>query len=121
MVDSQRMAMVHGIQDLKEGVLGQCIVADEPTMLGDVGEEIAFGTILQHHKRTIRAIQNSRQGDHVRVMARVEVESDLATLEPLLSSIQSCFRESLDSVRDMGEDVDGFVHHTVGTHTQDGY
>lgn len=115
------MAVPHGIQNLNKGIFGQSVIANESTALGDVGKEVTFGAVLQHHKRAVRTVQDSCQGDHVRVVARVEMQSNLATLETLLPSIQTSLGERFHRVCNIGEDVDGFIHHTVGTHTQDGH
>jgi hypothetical protein len=55
-VDPNGMTILHGIQDLEEGVFGKSIISDEVASFGDVGEQVALGTKFNNDKRTVWAI-----------------------------------------------------------------
>lgn len=45
-VDSNRVAVFHGIQDLEESALGHGIVTNVLALLGDVGEQVTFWAVF---------------------------------------------------------------------------
>lgn len=67
MVYSQSMAVFHGIQNLEKSLADKSIIAHIPTPLGDVGEEVSLGTIVQNDVGTFWVIHNLEDGDYVRM------------------------------------------------------
>jgi hypothetical protein len=57
-VDSNRVAVFHGIQDLKESTLGQSIVAYILALLGDVGEQITFRAVLDDDVGAVNGVHD---------------------------------------------------------------
>ena len=57
-INPDGMAVLHRVQDLQKGVLGQLIVANKSTVLGNIGEEVAFRTVFNHDKCAIRAFKD---------------------------------------------------------------
>lgn len=55
-VDPNGMTVLHGIQNLEEGVFGKSVISDKVASFGDVGEQVALGTKLNNDKRTVWAI-----------------------------------------------------------------
>ena len=60
-VDPNGMAILNGIQDLEERMLGELIVSNESAVLGDVREEVSFGTEFDDHKGAVRTVENTDQ------------------------------------------------------------
>lgn len=119
MVDSQGVAELDGIQDLKEDTLDQGVIAHEIALFRNAGEEIALGTELNHHVGAIDGIHNANQGNHIGMLAGQMVELDFPLLELELPGIQPGLVEGLDSIQNIGMNVDGRVHHSIGTDAQD--
>ncbi len=119
MVDPNGMTILDGIQNLQEGMLGQLIVAHEPALLGDVGEQVTLGTELNHDESAIRAVQNADQRHNIGVLAGLVVQRDLSSLKASLSGIQSDLWQGLDRKWDMGQDVDGLVNDSISTDSKD--
>lgn len=117
MVNTNGMTILDGIQDLQERVLGQLIVAHEPALFGDIGEQVALWAEFDHDERAVRAIQNAEERDHIGMLAGLMVKSDFPPLEPSLSGIQSGFGKSLHGIWDVRQDVDGLVDHSIGTNS----
>lgn len=121
MVDTNGVAILDGIQDLEKGVLGQLIVADKVAEFGNVGEQVALGTILNHAISALRAVQDAKQGEDIGMLAGLVMEGNFAFLEPSLSGVQSKLGKRFDGVEVVGEEVDGAVDDSVGTHSKDGH
>ncbi len=119
MVDPNGMTILDGIQNLQEGMLGQLIVAHEPALLGDIGEQVTLGTELNHDESAIRAVQNADQRHNIGVLAGLVVQRDLSSLKASLSGIQSDLWQGLDRKWDMGQDVDGLVNDSISTDSKD--
>ena len=119
MVDPNGMTILDGIQNLQEGMLGQLIVAHEPALLGDVGEQVTLGTELNHDESAIRAVQNADQRHNIGVLAGLVVQRDLSSLKASLSGIQSDLWQGLDRIGDIGQDVDGLVNDSISTDSKD--
>lgn len=119
MIDSNGVAVLDSIQDLKEGMLGAVIIANELALLGDIGEQITFRTELDDHECTVGTVQDANQRDHIGVLAGLVMESNFPTLESLLALVQSRLGQSLDSVGNLGVKINGLVDHTVGADAQD--
>lgn len=118
-VNTNRMTKLDCIQNLQEGMLGEEVVSNESALFGDVGKQIAFWTVLDHHECAVWAVKNLDQGDHIGMLAGKVVELYLSFLEPALSGIQSNFGQGLDGVWLVGEDVNGCVDHPVGADSKD--
>ncbi len=119
MVNPNGVAILDGIQNLQESMLGQVIVADEAALLGDIGEQVAFRTEFNHDERAVRTVQDAKQGDHIGVLAGLVVEGNLSSLETSLSGIQSGLGERLHGIGDVGQDVDGLVDNSIGADSED--
>jgi len=68
MVDSQPVAVLHGIQDLEKNLLDKPVIGDVPTPLRDVGEKVALWTVLQNDICAIWIFRNLEHGNYVRVL-----------------------------------------------------
>ncbi len=121
MVDPQGMAILNGIQNLQEGMLGQLVVAHEQARLGDVGEQVTLWAKFHHDEGAVRAVQDAEQRDHIGMLASLVMESDLPALEASLSLVQSQFGQGLHGIRDVGQDVDGLVDDSIGANSKDGH
>lgn len=124
MVDPQTVAVLDGIQDLEEGALDQGIITYVSTLLGDVGEEVALGTVFQDHIGAVLVVDNLQHGNDVGVGGGGIVKLDLAGLELLLAAIQRLsvgvgLAEGLDGVPDAGGVVEGGIHDAIGAGAQD--
>lgn len=53
MIDPNGVAKFNGIQNLQKRTLGEEIIAHKLALLGDVGEQVTFGTKLKHDKGTV--------------------------------------------------------------------
>lgn len=119
-VDPNGVAVLNGIQNLQESMLGQLIIAHKSALFGDVGEQVALGTKFNHDERAVRAVQDAEQRDNIGMLAGLVVQGDLSSLEASLPGIQSGFGESLHGIGDIGQDVDGLVDHSIGTDSKNG-
>ena len=113
MIDPNGVAVSNGVQDLQESVLGQRIVADELSSLGDVGKEVTLGAKFDDNKSAIRTIQDSHQRNDVGMLAGFVVQFNLSLLEPPLPRVESSFGQGFDGVRDVCVDIDGGVDHSI--------
>jgi hypothetical protein len=52
-VDSNGMAVLHGIQNLEESILGQDIVSGKLASFCDVGKQVAFRAVLDDYVSAI--------------------------------------------------------------------
>lgn len=64
-VNSKLMAVLHGIQDLEEDLLGKFILTHIPTTLRDIQEEVALGAILQNNIDAVGIIHNLKHRHHI--------------------------------------------------------
>lgn len=124
MVDPQTVTVLDGIQDLEEGALDQGIITYVSTLLGDVGEEVAFGTVFQDHIGAVLVVDNLEHGNDIGVGGGGIVKLDLAGLELLLAAIQRLsvgvgLAEGLDGVPDARGVVEGGIHDAIGAGAQD--
>lgn len=67
MVDTQTVAMIHGIQDLEKCLLDKPIIANIPSPLRNVGEKVALWTVFQNDVCAIWVVHNLEHGNYVRV------------------------------------------------------
>lgn len=118
MVDPNRMAKLHGIQQLNKGTLGQKIIAHKLAPLSDIGKQVTLRTELEHDKGTVDRVHDADQRDHAGVVAGQVVQSDLPLLELALSGIQAGLVERLDGIGDIGLNVDGGVYDAVGAYSK---
>lgn len=80
-VDSNRMAVLHGIQDLEEGALGKRIIANILALLGDVGKQITFRAVFDDNVCAVRGVHDFYQRDNVGVGTGLVVKLDFPLLE----------------------------------------
>ncbi len=116
----QTVAMFHGIQDLEEDAADRLVSPNVPTLLGDVGEEVPLGTVVQHHVGAIRIIHDLEHGDYIRVCRGSIVQLDLPGLEFSLSPVQRLsvgieLVQGLDGIGHARLAVVGFVDHSIRT------
>lgn len=119
MVDSGGVAVLDGIQDLEESVLGHGIVPDILALLGDVGEEIAFGAVFNDNVCAVWGVHDLYQRHDVGVGAGLVVEMNLALLELALARLQTNLVECLYGIGDVCLNVHGCVHDSVGSNSKD--
>lgn len=118
-VNSNGMAVLHGIQNLEEGPLGKSIIPEEPALFCDVGEEIALRAILDDNICAVGRVQDLDQGDNIGVSASLVVELNLSLLELLLSGLQAKLVQRLDSIWSVGLHVHGCVNNSIGSNSED--
>ena len=58
MVDSNRVAVFNGIQNLEESALGHGIVTHVLALLGDVGEQVTFWAVFNDNVCAVRSVHN---------------------------------------------------------------
>ena len=120
MVDADGMTKGDSVQDLKESMLCQVIVANEAVPLGNVGEQVAIWAVLDHHECAVRTVQDFHQLEHIGVLARVVMQLDFPSLEFALTMIQANLGQGFDSIGPPSGDVDGGVDHAISTNPEDG-
>ena len=118
MVDLLRMAVIDGIQDLEKDRLGEVVVAEVTATLGDVGEEVAVGTVLDNDKGAVGRVHDLDERGDVWVLAGLVVELNLSLLEALLARFETNLAQGLDGKRHLRDDVSGRVDDTVGAHAE---
>ena len=118
MVDSNGVAKLNGIQKLQENVFGQAVVAYEMPLFGDIGEQVTFRAILDHHICAFWAVQNSHERNHIGMLTGLVMESNFCLLETSLSGIQSMLGKSLHGVELVRIDVDSLIHNAIGPKTK---
>jgi len=118
-VDSEGVAVFDGVEQLEEDPLGEDVVTDIVSPLGDVGEQVTLGAVLHDHVGAVGGVEDLDEVDDVGVSTRAVVQRDLTLLELSLASIQADLRERLYRVRGAGEDIDSSVNDTVRTDTKD--
>jgi hypothetical protein len=104
---------------LKEHTLDQGVIPDKVALVGDTGEQIALGAELHHDVGTVQGIHNAHQGDHIGMLRRPVMKTNLALLIFELSGIQPRLVEGLDGILDMRVDVQGSIYHSVRADTED--
>lgn len=124
-VDSKRVAMFNGIQNLKEDALGQSILSNILTALRDVKKQISLRAILQDDVDAVRLVDDLQHGNHVVMGRRQVVQPDLAVLEGELPAIQRSpirveLAEALDGVPQARLDVDRAIDDAIGSRSKDG-
>lgn len=90
--------MLNSGENLEEHLLGLEVVADVMPFLGDLGKQIAFGTVLHNDISAIRAVQNLHEGNHIRVLACKVMQVNLTVLELLLSWIKADLAQCFDCI-----------------------
>jgi hypothetical protein len=123
-VDSQAVAVLHGIQDLEEGAPDKSIITHISTLFGDIREQVALRAVFQDNIGAVFVVDNLQHGHYVRVGRGSVVELDLPRLELLLSAVQRLsilvgLAQSLDSVPDAGGVVERRVDDAIRAGPQD--
>lgn len=124
MVDSQAVAVLHGIQDLEEGAPDKSIITHISPFFGDIREEVSLWAVFQHNIGAVLVVDNLQHGHYVRVGRGSIVELDLPGLELLLSAIQRLsiwvgLAQGLNCVPDAGGVVEGRVDYAIRAGPQD--
>jgi hypothetical protein len=88
-VDSDRMAVLYGIQDLEKGALDQVFVADILALLGDVGEQVTFWAVFHYDISAVRSVHDLDQRDYVWVCTSLVVKLDFPLLELPLARLKA--------------------------------
>lgn len=118
-VNTNGMAELYSIQDLKENGSGQHVVAKVTSTLGNIGKEITLRAVLEDYEGAIRAVHDLGHRYNIRVAAGPVVELYLALLESPLPWLQPELIQGLDSVWNSGVDVQGTVDDSIGANTKD--
>jgi len=118
-VDSNGMAVLHGIQDLEESPFRKCIIACVLALLSDVGEQITFWAVLHNDIGAVRGIHDSDKRNHIWVCARLVVKLNLPLLELPLARLKTNLVESLHGIWNVGLNIYGCVDHSICSYTQD--
>jgi hypothetical protein len=124
MVDSQAVAVFHGIQDLEKGPLDKSIITHISPLFGDIREQVSFRAVFQHNIGTVLIIDDFQHGHYVRMGRSSIVELDLPGLELLLSAVQRLsiwvgFAQGLDCVPDASGMVESGIHYAICPGPQD--
>jgi hypothetical protein len=118
-VDSNGVAVLDGIQNLKEGALGHGIIPNVLALLGDVWEEVALWAVFNDDICAVGRVHDLDERDNIGVSAGLVVQLDLPLLELPLARLKTNLVERLYGVGDVGLDVDGSVDNAVGSNTKD--
>lgn len=113
MVDANRMAVHHGIQNLKKCLFGKKVIPDKVASLGDAGKQVAFRTKLNDYKGAVNAIHDADQRHHIGMPAGKMMEFYLSLLEFSLSGVESEFVEGFHGIGYVGVNVDGGVDDSI--------
>lgn len=125
MVDSQTVAVLHGIQDLEKGPPNKSIITHVCTSLGNIGEEVSLRTIFEDDKRAFQVIHNLEHRNYVRMDRGCVMKLDLSGLKIPLSLVQRLsiwivFIQGLHRIPGQSVVVEGRVDDAVRTSPQDG-
>lgn len=124
MVDSQVVAVLHGIQDLEENVPGQFILTNILTTFSNIQEEITLRAILENNVDAVGIIHNLEHLHHVGVVGCLPVKTDLSLLVGKLAGLQLGsigveLAEALDGVFTSSLEVDSEVDNAISASSQD--
>lgn len=123
-VDSQAVAVLHGIQDLEKGAANKSIITHIPAFFRDIREEVSLGAVLQHNISAVLVVDNLEHGHYIRVGRGSVVKLDLSRLELLLPAVQGFsiwvrFAQGFDRIPDTSGVVEGRIHDAISACTQD--
>jgi hypothetical protein len=118
-VDSNRVAVLDGIQNLKKGSLDKIIVANKLALLSDVGEQVTFWAVLDYNVGAIRGVHYLDQRDYIWMSASLMMELDLALLEFPLARLQANLVERLHGIWNVGLYVHCCVNDSICPYTKD--
>ena len=123
-VDSQAVAVLHGIQDLEKGAPDKSIITHISPFFGDIREQVSFWAVFQHNIGAVLVVDNLEHGHYVRVGRGGVVELDLPRLEFLLPAVQRLsiwvgLAQGLDCVPDASGVIEGGINHAICTRPQD--
>lgn len=119
MVDSNGVAVLNSIQDLKKSALSPVIVTNELALLSDVGKQITFRAVLDDNIGAVRSIHDLYQRNNVGVSASLVVELDLSLLELALTWLKADLVKRLYSIGDVGLNVHGSVDNSISADSED--
>ena len=111
--------MLDSGENLQKHLLGLEVVSNVMALFGDLGEQVAFRTILNHNIRAIRAVQDLDEGNNIGVIARGVMKLDLSVLELPLASIETDLVQCLDGVLNISHDVAGSVNGSICANAKD--
>jgi len=81
-VDPNGVAELDSVQKLKEDMLGQSVVAHKTALFSNIREQIAFGTVFDDNECAVWAVQNPHEGNDIRMLAGLVMQSNLPLLKP---------------------------------------
>lgn len=118
MVDTQVMAVLNGIQDLKEHLLREFILTNVLTALCDIQEEVTLWAVLENNIDAVRVVHNLQHGHHIWVRRCVVVQANLSLLVGNLAAFQWCsigivLAQALYSIPNSSVDIQGSVNDTI--------
>ena len=117
-VDSNRVAIFDGIQNLEKSAFGHGIITHVLALLGDVGEEVALWAVFNDNVCAVGRIHDLDKRDHVGMGAGLVVQLDLPLLELSLARLKTNLVECFYCIGDVGLDVHGRVHDAVGANAE---
>ena len=118
MVNALIMAKLNGTQDLHEDLSCLCVVLNVVAFLGDLGEQVAFRTVLKNNKGAIPVVDDLVHGNNTVVLAGNVMKLDLALLELPLSWVESGFVQGLDGIQSTSYHIAGLVDGSVSTNAK---
>jgi hypothetical protein len=122
-IDTQRVAVLDGVEKLVEYMLDQACVAEVPAAVQDLREQVSVGSKIHNDIRVATLFHNTVQSHDVRVHAGELVERNFADVELALAGRGGRLRvyETFNSVIAwrMGARLDGAVDDTVATDSED--
>jgi len=121
-VNTERVAVFHCVEQLEEDVLDESIVSEITATMQDLGEEIVVRCIVHDDVGMISLINDAMEGDHARVGRGELVECYFADVDlSLARGLVARGDEALDSVGLLTggvASVDSTIYDAVSTNTQ---
>ena len=98
-INTERVAILNRIEQLKEYLLDQLVIAQVSTMLEDLGEEIAIGAVVHDDPRVVIVFNNAVKSDDTGMRRCELMEGDFSDVQlPLAGCV---------ALRGVGKAFDG--------------
>lgn len=123
-VDAELVAVLNGVEDLEEDLLGHEVVANVLATLGDVEEQVTLGAVLHDDVHAVDILDDLVHGDDVGVGRGSVVKADLTLLVSNLAALKGSavgveLAKALDGIADACLDINSRVDDAVGTGAKD--
>jgi len=120
MINTQRVAVFHGVKHLQEDVLDESVVSEIPAIVEDLREEVVVGSVIHDNIRAVVLLDDAMEGDNAWMGGCELVEGDLADVDLALARYLMTGRDqALHGVLLAGiAHIDSAVDHTVSAHAK---